>query len=415
MGNEKTIIVVLVFILLSILILVFLNEVKRGKEGSGLLLEGTSFISENVFSRAITAENKKGEKGQGGKTRNGRKGSPCLWDFKPGMSYTFAEIDGPGIIRHIWITLACDRDPAFCRNIILRVYWDGQEIPSIEAPITDFFGISHGLRVAYESAYLSMPEGRSFDCYFPMPFKKKAKFVLHNENNADDYNKYKDSPFPNAFFYQVDYTTGDNVTEQTPYFHAQFRRVEKTKLSEDYVILDGVKGNGRFIGVNFGLVDRYTKTGSWWGEGEVKMYIDGDSDYPSICGTGAEDYFCSAWGMGTYCHRYFGAPYVKGKYVSCYRFHILDPVYFNQDIKVTIQQMGNDGSPDLPDSNGVFKEFIKDGEYKKISLGDGCYDRVDNVCSTAYWYQTLPTMKFPEFPDKELRSKDLLTKQEISR
>ena len=371
------------------------------KKSNPILLGGLPLYSSSLESRAITAENQSGAKGQGGKELNGRKGAPCLWNFKKDQIYTFAEIEGPGVIRHIWITVLNNdpnTGPNKMRNLILRFYWDDQKTPSVEVPLGDFFGISHGRPQPLESEFLTIAEGKGFNCYFPMPFRKKAKLVIHNESGED---------ITPAFFYQVDYTIGDTVTEDTPYLHAQFRRTLNTTIGEDYVILDGVEGKGRFLGANIGIVDRFYGKEVWWGEGEVKMYIDGDTDYPTICGTGSEDYGGTAWGMGQFYARYFGAPLIKDEYVSFYRFHVLDPIYFSENIKVTIQQIGNDGSPDKADPNGPLGEFVAKGWYKKVHSGGGQFERVDDVCSTAYWYQTLPTTPFPVFPDRSLRSKGL--------
>ena len=362
-----------------------------------ILLGGLPLYTSSLESRSITAENKTGAKGQGGKALDGRKGAPCFWHLQPGQSYTFADIEGPGVIRHIWMTIR-DEGPVKMRNVILRFYWDDQTTPSVEAPITDFFGNCHGRLGPFDSEFLTVAEKRGgFNCYFPMPFKKNAKLLVHNESDTEVL----------FFFYQVDYTVGDVVTDETPYFHAQFRRVLNTTMYEDYVILDGVEGKGRFMGANIGIVDRFHGKNVWWGEGEVKMYIDGDTDYPTICGTGAEDYAGSAWGLGEFHARYFGAPLVKDQYTSFYRFHVLDPIYFSENIKVTIQQMGNDNSPDSADPNGPLGEFIAKGWYGKDHLGNGQFERVDDYCSTAYWYQALPTKPFPAFPDKSIRSKGL--------
>ena len=366
-------------------------------ESGDIRIGGLPLYSPTLKSRAISEENKSGAKGQGGKALNGRKGAPALWNFKKGSTYTFAEIEGPGVIRHIWITVQ-PGSPEKMRNLILRFYWDDQETPSVEAPLTDFFGVSHGRRVPFESEFVTMPEAKGFNCYFPMPFRKNARLVIHNEGDED---------ITPAFFYQVDYTLGDTVTKDTPCFHAQFRRTLHTTMYEDYVILDGVKGKGRYLGANIGIIDRYHGKNVWWGEGEVKMYLDGDKEYPTICGTGAEDYACTAWGMGQFADRYAGAPLVKDQYTSFYRFHVPDPVYFSEDIKVTIQQIGNDRSPKRAGPDGHLGEFIAQGFYRKDHVGSGQFERVDDMCSTAYWYQTLPTQPFPPFPDKALRSTDL--------
>lgn len=358
-------------------------------------LDGTPLYSPVLKSRAITAENPTGTPGAGGKELDGRKGLPCLWNLKKDQVYTFAEIQGPGAIRHIWITVQ-NAGPKKMRNLILRFYWDDQQTPSVEAPLTDFFGVSHGRTAPFESALVSMPEGKGFNSYFLMPFAKKAKLTVCNEMGED----------AGMFFYQVDYTVGDSVTADTPYFHTQFRRVPNTTLTQDYVILDGVKGKGRYLGVNLGIVDRFAGKGVWWGEGEVKMYIDGDEQWPTICGTGSEDYAGSGWGLGTFNHLYMGAPFMKDPFVSFYRFHVKDPVYFSKEIKVTIQQLGNDGSMEPADPSGKLADLIKKGYYRKDHSG-GNFERVDDVCSTAYWYQTLPTQPFPRFPDRDLRVLDL--------
>jgi hypothetical protein len=366
-----------------------------------LELWGTPLYSQQIASRSISAENPRGAVGQGGKALNGRKGEPCLPNFKDGQLYTFAEIDGPGVIRHMWVTVE-KRNPHILRNLILRFYWNEQPQPSVEAPLGDFFGISHGATCHFESGFLTNAEGRAFNSYFPMPFATSARLTISNESGED----------AGMFFYEVDYTIGDAVDIDTPHFHAQFRRVANTTMYQDYVILDGAVGKGRYLGANLGIVDRYVACDSWWGEGEVKIYIDGDDPYPTICGTGSEDYAGAAWGIGRFHAREFGAPFIEGKHISFYRFHGHDPVYFSRDLKVTIQQIGNDGSvtPLQLRDRPAMDPFIRAGQYKKDYPG-GNFERVDDVCSTAYWYQTLPTHPFPQFPDRELRSLDLVPEQ----
>jgi hypothetical protein len=364
-------------------------------------LWGTPLYSQRIASRSISAENPRGEVGQGGKALNGRKGEPCLPNLRDGQVYTFAEMAGPGVIRHIWVTPE-KRNPDVLRNLILRFYWNEQSQASVEAPLGDFFGVSHGATCHFESGFLTNAEGRAFNSYFPMPFSTSARLTISNESGRD----------AGMFFYEVDYTAGDDITIETPHFHAQFRRVANTTMYEDYVILDGVVGKGRYLGANVGIVDRYAKCDCWWGEGEVKIYIDGDDPYPTICGTGSEDYAGAAWGIGRFHAREFGAPFVEGKHISFYRFHGHDPVYFSRDLKVTIQQIGNDGSvtPLKPGERPAMDPFIKAGLYKKDYPG-GNFERVDDVCSTAYWYQTLPTHPFPEFPRKALRSLELVSER----
>lgn len=367
-----------------------------------LELFGTPLYNPNLVSRSISAENPRGEAGGGGKSANGRKGSPCLPNLHAGQSFTFAEIEGSGAVRHLWLTMA-KRHPHMLRNLILRCYWDGQSQPSVEAPLGDFFGINHGATCHFESAYLTNVEGRSFNSYFPMPFASSARMTIANESEED----------LGMFFYTVNYTLGDHVTAETPRFHAQFRRVQNTTLCEDYTILDKVEGKGRYVGANVGIVDRYADCGCWWGEGEIKIYLDGDTQYPTLCGTGSEDYAGTAWGIGRFHAREFGAPLVEPRHISFYRFHGHDPVYFSRNLRVTLQQIGNDGSeePLRVGDRPPMDRFIKTGQYEKVAPG-GNFERCDDVCSTAYWYQTLPTQPFPPFPDKVLRSLDLAPHQE---
>lgn len=358
-------------------------------------IDGTALYDPVLRSRAQTKENERGEVNKGGISGGGRKGAPCQRDMKAGETFEFFHAEGPGCIRHIWITTP-PGDPSMDRNVILRFYWEGQNTPSIETPLTDFFGVAHGRRAAFSSRFLTMGEGKGLNCYFPMPFAKEARATVTNDSEKQ----------LDMFFYQVDYTIGEAVSDLTPRFHAQFRRVPRTRLHEDYVILDGVKGKGRYLGCVVGL---RTLGPCWWGEGEVKIYLDGDTDYPTICGTGSEDYACSAWGLGQFHAPDFGAPYVQNDLVSFYRWHALDPIYFHRDIKVTIQQLGG----------GFMHEFKAMGEKAEQLIADGIVDlgkpisdeyeflvfeRSDDVCSTAFWYQTLPTQPFPELPDRQTRS-----------
>ncbi len=354
-------------------------------------------IPDGVVGRAITWENQTGAPGEGGKAKGandvvGRKGAPCIPLVKNGETATLMDYDGCGIIRHIWITIP-DRSPAALRNMILRMYWDGSDVPSVEVPIGDFFGVAHGRtgellirehddpkqRIALPgvtSAYVTQTLGRGFNCYFAMPFATHAKITVEND--------MPDGKNMNAFFFQIDFEKRDALPANVGRFHAQFRRQNPTVMMEDYVILDNVEGPGYFHGCVIGI---RPLSGAWWGEGEMKFYMDGDTDFPTICGTGAEDYFNAAWGMGNYQTPWHGCPlWMKADeqfphgLVSMYRFHEKDPVYFRESFKATMQQIG---------------------------WKDGLFERSDDWCSVAYWYQLKPVKQMPPFPDRAARSEAL--------
>lgn len=244
-------------------------------------------------SRAINAENRSGEKGKGGMAAShlgpSRKGSPCLKDVQSGETVVLGEIDGPGVIDHIWITVdnkTTEGDCFVLRDLVLRMYWDEEKTPSVEVPLGDFFCCGFGQECFVNSSAITVVPSRGLNSYFQMPFRTKAKITLENQHA---------NPIP-AFFYQIDYCLYDDLPEQTSYFHASWRRQAITELGKDYVIIDEIKGCGQYIGTYIALstLQRY-----WWGEGEVKFYIDGDKEYPTICGTGMEDYFGGSWSFAS--------------------------------------------------------------------------------------------------------------------
>lgn len=353
-------------------------------------------LAQRGKSRAVNAENPTGAKGQGGMAASplgpSRKGSPCLKDIKSGETVTLGEIEGAGIIRHMWITVTDKTTEADCfvlRDLILRMYWDDNEAPSVEVPLGDFFccGFAHSCQI--RSVPVVVVPNKGFNSYFSMPFRTKARITLENQHV---------NPIP-AFFYQIDYMLYDEMNEDMHYFHAQWRRQKVTIPKNDYVIVDGINGCGHYIGTYIALttLERY-----WWGEGEVKFYIDGDDPYPTICGTGMEDYFGGSWSFAksqkgktveqTYSTAYLGYPFYADKddmvYNSyhnddclpmrgLYRFHIPDPICFEENLKVTVQQIG---------------------------VGHkGLFERSDDLSSVAYWYQSMPHTTFPPLPDKEDR------------
>ncbi len=347
-------------------------------------------------SRAVNAENPKGEKGKGGMSASAlgqsRKGSPCIQEIRPGETALLAEIEGTGVINHIWITVTDKTSDADCfvlRDLVLRMYWDGEGTPSVECPLGDFFCCGFGRGCLVNSLPVAVNPARGFNCYFPMPFAQKAKITIENQHK---------NSVP-AFFYQVDYCLYDALPENCGYFHAQWRRSRLTQKAKDYVVLDGVRGRGQYIGTYLALttLERY-----WWGEGEMKFYLDGDKEYPTICGTGTEDYFGGAWSFAslengktveqTYCTPFLGYPYysrhddaVHNDYHNddcppmrgLYRWHIMDPIYFAQDIRVELQQIG--------------------------VCHSGLFERQDDVASVAYWYQNEPHEPFTKLPPREYR------------
>ena len=351
-------------------------------------LEGLSRLS-NARSRSITAENFTGEKGKGGMATKGFganaarelgqgwKISPAV-KAAPGETITLADIEGPGVITHIWIAGPAGRDA------VLRIYWDEQEQPSVECPLGDFFakhwfnpsptGTPPGPYFPLNSVPIQVAPYRGFNCFWKMPFRKHCRITLENRNKLAEIPGY----------YQIDYLL-DQVPDNCAYFHAQFRIKKPLPAMEVYVILDGICGRGHYVGTSMGW--GINTPNLWWGEGEVKFFLDGDGEFPTICGTGTEDYFLGSYdwevegkyqtysGLYAGMHEYYPGDqlYHLQPRFGMYRWHIPDPIYFEKDLRVTVQSLG----------------WQSDGRYHH-----GQHD----ICSTAYWYQTLPTAPFPAFP-----------------
>jgi len=282
-----------------------------------------------VQTRWVSFENPTGTRGAGGTANKGAKGA--AFDYiKPRESKVLLDVQGSGMIRRTWLTIR-NREAETLRSLRLEMYWDGAATPAVSGPLGDFFCAILGRPVAFESALFSNPEGRSFNCYIPMPFRKSAKVVLINDSDKH----------LGDVFYDIDYLLGMDHPDDVLYFHASWRRERWTTLGKDFEILPKVRGAGRFLGANIGVIVHPDNIG-WWGEGEVKMYIDGDTDYPTIIGTGTEDYIGTGWGQGTYAQRYQGSLVSDGKngHFTFYRYHVPDPVYFDEEIRVTMQQIG---------------------------------------------------------------------------
>lgn len=337
----------------------------------------TLFFRRQAQSRSLSAENPTGEKGKGAMAEpepdsparelgRGWKVRPCI-NIPTGQTVTLMDHNGPGVIRHIWITCS----EKFYRDLIVRFYWDGLRQPSVEVPLGDLFCNSWGCRQNILALPVNVNPSGGMNCYFPMPFRKHARITVENQAPEDVAH----------FFYTINYTL-EEVSEQALYFHAQWRRSNPLPYGSEHVILEGVRGAGHYVGT---FMAWQQNNAGWWGEGEIKMYIDGDRDFPTICGTGTEDYFGGAWCFG----EDFSGPFCgfrqvmkksgePGARMTLYRFHVHDPVFFSTDLRVTMQALGwRSGRRYLP--------------------------LQDDIASVAYWYQTLPPAPFPPLPDRNAR------------
>lgn len=356
--------------------------------GLGMNLGNLSRLSK-AKTRSFCAENSTSEKGKGGMApadpngcaRDLGQGWKCNpWTGIPPLkTVTLADIKGPGAIQSMWFA-AC-----VTREVILRIYWDGQKQPSVEVPLNDFFGLpwvrfheggTSGPLVRLNSLPVSINPNRACNCFWEMPFRKHCRITVENLNPKD----------VKVCFHQINYTLTD-VPADCAYFHAQFRRVNPLPYKQDYTIVDGIRGQGHYVGTVMGWGINNT---GWWGEGEIKFFMDGDKKFPTICGTGTEDYFGGAYDWDVdgkyieYTTPFLGMHQVirpDGTYNSqhrhsMYRWHVMDPIRFEKDLKVTIQSLG----------------WRADGRF---------YPGQHDICSVAYWYQTLPTAPFPKLLDRD--------------
>jgi hypothetical protein len=372
-------------------------------------------MQENVQSRCVNFENPAGTKGNGGEENQGAKGH-AFERLKPGEKKILFDVQGCGIINRIWFTLG-KQDPKVLRSLKIEMYWDNATTPAVQAPFGDFFCDIFGKTSSFENDFFSNPEGRSFNCYIPMPFRKAAKIVLINES-ADTFNLY----------YDIDFTLTGPHDRSVMYFHAWWNRVPETVLGRDFVILPAVQGEGRYLGAHIGLITNPVYTNDlWWGEGEVKIYLDGDSRYPTIVGTGSEDYPGSGYGLGKFNHRYQGclvADGKKGEY-GFYRYHVPDPVFFHKNCKVTLQQIGGGTTRqviELMDKGAPLKlvSFVPDDtkqpflkflempvipDIKTLPAGWVSYYRSDDLSAVAFFYLDSPEDGLPKIAGVDLRTK----------
>jgi hypothetical protein len=337
----------------------------------------------NAKTRSISPENLTGAKGQGGMATTGTASEAARdlgqgWKvnpfviIEPGATFTLGEITGSGAIQHIWMTPTGN-----WRQSILRMYWDGETQPSVETPVGDFFTMGWGAYAQVSSLAVCVNPGSAFNSYWVMPFRKGARITIENRNTEAV-----------RFYYQIDYTLAD-VPADAAYFHAQFRRVNPLPYKEVYTIVDGIKGHGQYVGTYMAWG---VNNNGWWGEGEIKFYMDGDRAFPTINGTGTEDYFLGSYNFENRAkkqYQEFTTPYsgliqvIKpdGLYQSqqrfgLYRWHIVDPIRFDTDLRVTIQALG----------------WRSGGRYLPL---------MDDIASVAYWYQTEPHAAFPALPDRD--------------
>jgi hypothetical protein len=367
-------------------------------------LERVFEVPAGVETRWISFENVTGAKGEGGKAADGRKGS-FFKPIKAGESLTLADIRGPGCIRRIWTTVR--GVPEILRGMVIRIYWDDQAVPSVEAPIQDFFGVPFARQVKFESVFFSNPEGRSFNSFIPMPFQKRARVMIANESPKDC----------EAFAFDLNYTIGDKLRNPLSYFHTRYRRENPTTPKRDFEILPKISGRGRYLGANIGIrtIGEY-QAPIWFGEGEIKVYLDGDERYPTLVGTGTEDLVGAAWGLGKFSHLYQGnllSEKEDGLW-ALYRYHVPDPVYFHRDIRVTIQQIAgaslkqmrqlitSPNYPELTETRARFNPADYSDPRKWLN-----FEVPQDVCATAYWYQTLPSPAFGPLESYGDRMRDL--------
>jgi len=344
---------------------------------------GNLFLLSDAKSRSISPENFTGEKGRGGMAKLGDGSASNAardlgqgWKVNPfikiakGETFTLAEIDGSGAINHIWMT-----PTGAWRFSILRIYWDDEKDPSVECPVGDFFGMGWGEYAPLQSLAVCVNPGSAFNCYWQMPFRKKCKITMQNLDEKEM-----------SLYYQIDYCLTE-VPKNASYFHAQFHRTNPLKYKDVYTIVDQIKGKGQYVGTYLAW---QVNNNGWWGEGEIKFFMDGDKEFPTICGTGTEDYFCGSYNFdrnGKYtefCTPYSGlhqvirpdGAYRANQRFGLYRWHITDPIRFENDLKVTIQALGWTGN----------------GRYLPLQ---------DDIASVAFWYQTEPHQSFSALPSKD--------------
>jgi len=375
-------------------------------------------------TRWASFENPLAVKGGGATENQGAKGHP-FDSLDVGETKTLFHAKGSGEIRRMWFTLN-EPSPETLRSLHLQIYWDGASSPAVSVPFGDFFLAMMGRPVAFENALFANPEGRSFVCYVPMPFRTEATVTITNEST-------RKIPY---LFYDVDALQTKNWNSDSLYFHATWRREARTTLGRDFEILPKVEGEGRYIGAHVGVIVNQENMG-WWGEGEAKVYLDGDSANPTLAGTGTEDYIGTGWGQGVFLGRYQGSILVDSKrqQYGFYRYHIPDPIYFHHDIRVTISQLGGENrsgvqamlkkgvaaTPVTMDDRGKWIK-LKDApnrdfmDYKTASPDPGTvYARQDDVSAVALYYLDSAGNSLKPIAPVAERIQGLATPEELSK
>ncbi len=357
--------------------------------GMNLGLGALPFITKGI-SRSITPENPGGQPGAGGRAIEGTGAQAARdlgrgWKVSPyylvrsGQQMMLADIEGPGLLQSFWF------GGNMSKNLILRIHWDGQTHPSVECPLPDFFAYGWARQKAnpfmgpfyqVNSLPVAVNPNKGFNCFWPMPFRNHCMVTIENRTESDY-----------ACYFQINYTL-EPIPESAAYFHAQYRQSFPLTPGKEHIILDGVTGPGTYAGtvLSVGL----NGAGNWWGEGEVKFFLDDDREFPTICGTGTEDYFGGSYDWEVdgryvpYSTAFMGmhqveesSSYCHQQRFSLYRWHVMDPIRFASQIKVTIQDLG----------------WMKPG--KKY------LQRRDDFASVAFWYQLAPTTVFPALPGIE--------------
>ena len=374
-------------IILAALLLAAAAPAQEAFNGIGVSLGNLATLSD-AKSRCITPENPTGEPGRAARavptdpiTNNVNNASAAARELgqgwkvnpyvkiEPGKTLALADMEGPGVVQHVWMTIVGSP-----RYAVLRIYWDGELTPSVEAPAADFFCQGWGEYAPVRSAAVCVNPANAFNCYWPMPFRRRCRITLENVDEK-----------AMAVYYAIDYSL-TAVPDDQAYFHAQFRRTRHDETS-DFAIVDGIAGRGHYVGTYLAWG---VNNNGWWGEGEVKFYVDDDEAFPTLCSTGLEDYFCGANDFdrsGRYqefCSPYAGLCQVirpDGLYKAqtrfgLYRWHIPDPVRFQKRLKVTVQDLG----------------WRRGGRY---------LPQHSDISATAFWYQTEPHAPFPEFPSAD--------------